>query len=356
VAFVAVMSFCALLIIITLIFDKFERMYNNNVSVIHVMSYFMYELPFQLKQLAPIVCPLAVLFSIGGLARGNETLSMMTTGINPLKIALPIFFAGFIISAGVFWAGETVIPKWKKQSMYVDKRYFHNKSEEDLQTDEDIFARGHDGRVYVMPLYNVVKHEMIHPNIQFNKTDYSGGVKRILADSASQISHDEQKSVWRFYNAGVWEYFDTGALKSYESFPTLDLELEHNLDDILTQDKDPDEMNFIELRSYIELMRERGQSADNYLTDLYQKIMFPLGVLLTMAIAFSFAIRARSGSVIGSFGPAIAWSLGYFALHAVFRAFGQAGVLNPYVAAMGANVVYLIAAGYYFRKSYRWYN
>ncbi len=356
VAFIAVMSFCALLIIITMIFDKFERMYNHHVSLLHVMSYFMYELPFQLKQLAPIVCPLAVLFSIGTLARGNETFAMMTTGINPMKIALPIFIGGFIISAGVFLAGETVIPKWKKQSMYVDKRYFHNKSESDLATDEDIFARGKDGRVYIMPLYNVRTHEMINPNIQVNRSDYSGGTKRIIAVSALETEKNDDYSIWRFKDAGVWEYDTSGTLLSYKPYAFLDMKLEHNLDEILTQDKDPDEMNFLELRNYIALMRERGQSADNYLTDLYQKIMFPLGVLLTMAIAFSFAVRARSGSVLAAFGPAIAWSLGYFAMHAVFRALGQAGTLNPYVAAVAANVIYLIAAIYYFRKCYRWYN
>ena len=350
------MGFCALLIIVAMIFDKFDRIYSNHVSPWRVLQYFAYELPFQLKQLAPIVCPLAVMFCIGGLARGNETLAMMTTGVNSLRIAMPILLAGLFISTLVFVSGETVIPKWKKQSMYIDKRFFHNKSEQDVATDEDVFARGHDHRIYVMPLYNVREHIMITPRIQVNRPDYSGAVERIIAERAVELSKNETNSMWRFTNAARWTYLPNGGMAKYETFPKLDLTLEPSLDEMLMQDQDPDEMNFVELNGYIKMMRERGQSADNYKTDLYQKIMFPFGVILTMIIAFSFAIRARGGSVINAFGPAIAWSLGYFALHAMFRAFGQAEVLNPYFAAAAANIIYFAVAVHYFRKSYRWYN
>lgn len=355
-SFVAVMSFCSLLIVVALIFDKFDRIYENSVSGWNVLMYFAYELPFQLKQLAPIVCPLTVLFAIGGLARGNETFAMMTNGVSSLRIALPILVAGVLISALLFAAGETFIPQWKKQAMYIDKRFFHNKSEDDVQTDEDVFVRGHDNRVYIMPLYNVRGKEMINPQIQTNKEDYSGGIERVVAQTGKQISKDDNSSVWRFTQFARWRYNQNGQLEKYETFPTYDLTLERNLDEILTLEQDPDEMNYRDLNAYIMQMRERGHAADNYLTDLYQKIMFPFGVVLTMIIAFSFAIRARSGSVINAFGPAVAWSLAYFGVHAVFRAFGQAGMLNPFVAAAAANTIYLVAAAYYFRKSYRWYN
>ena len=98
IAFFAVTSFCALLLLIASIFEKLGGILQNDTPWQQALEYLFSVVPGRLIQAIPIASMLAVLFALGGLARHNEILAMMTSGIHPLRIAAPILFGGLIIA------------------------------------------------------------------------------------------------------------------------------------------------------------------------------------------------------------------------------------------------------------------
>src|SRR4051812_4885433 len=105
-AFVAVMSFCTLLLLVASIFDRFSEILEFGAPMSTVVMYFLTSLPGQLMHVIPIAAMLAVLFSIGSLARTNEVLAMLTSGVHGLRLSLPIIFGGIIIVVGTFCLNE----------------------------------------------------------------------------------------------------------------------------------------------------------------------------------------------------------------------------------------------------------
>lgn len=357
-AFCATLAFCALLLVVATIFEKFQDILENNSPLDKTVLYFLCSLPFKLLQVIPLAGALAVLFSVGGMARNNEILAFLTSGVHSLRIAAPIAISGALIAAGVFIVSEFFVARLEQQARYLERRYIEAKSEAKIASRRDIFVRGIGNRFYLMKLYETREGRMYNPQIVDMTEDYSTLKQRIDAKTATLIvdKPEEQRSEWILENPRIWTFSDGGTLRSFEEFRgQRKVYLEPDLSVILGQKKKPEEMNFFELRRHIQILAERDQPVFEYATDLYRKLSFPLSVVLTMLLAFSYAVRTRAGNATSSFGYGIAWAIGLYAANALFGALGHSGALPPLWAAWLPTVGFVVASIFYIRKSYRWY-
>src|SRR5688500_14081107 len=96
-SFAAVMAFCTLLMLVGTIFSKFTDILAHEVPWSTVFMYFLTSLPGRVMFVVPIAAMLAVLFSVGGLARTNEVLAMLTSGVHGLRLSVPVMFCGALI-------------------------------------------------------------------------------------------------------------------------------------------------------------------------------------------------------------------------------------------------------------------
>ena len=359
IAFFAVTSFCALLLLIASIFEKLGGILENETPWRQALEYLFAVVPGRLIQAIPIASMLAVLFSLGGLARHNEILAMMTSGIHPLRIAAPILFGGLIIAGLTIATNEWIIPPLEARANYLEARYIEGKEESRITTERNVFARGRGNRFYLMPRYNSRDNIMEKPLIVDQTPNFQNIRRRIEGDQATFVSnHPESKtSIWTFKNYRDWQFDENNRLVSFsQPRGETTVTLEEDLTIILGQRKNPDEMNFNELRSHIGILSERNQNVQSYTTDLIMKLTFPLGVLIVMTIGFSYAVRIRGGSMMQAFGMGVLWAVGYYALAAVMRALGHAGTLPPSLAATLPQILFFVMTIYYLQRSLRWYN
>ncbi|MCX7018718.1 MAG: LptF/LptG family permease [bacterium] len=359
ISFFAVIAFCALLLLVATIFDKFQSMAANSTPVGMAALYFTCDLPGKLIQVVPMASMLAVLFSVGTLARNNETLAMMTSGVPSVRIAAPIVFGGLIIFAATLILNEYCIPQLDERARFLEKRYIDAKAEMKITTESDVFQRGRQNRFYVMRLYSLRDKKMYRPQIYQMNDDFTSVKRRMEAESAEFVSNDpaNRKSEWVFRNPRIWDLDEQGRLVSfmkYEGDQTVNLE--EDLPDLLAQKKNPEEMNFSELRRHIRILTERRQPAYAFMTDLILKITFPMGILIIMVIGFFCAVRTRQGTVMTIFGYGISWAFAYYGLAAFLRAMGHTGSISPYTAGLVPAAVFIVVAVYYYRHSYRWYS
>ncbi len=357
-AFLATTSFCALLLVIGTLFGKLQDILANNAPLDKVLLFFLYSLPFKLIQIMPIVATLAVLFALGGLARNNEILALLTNGVHSLRIAAPIAASGGIIVAGVFFLSEFVVPQLEEKARYIELRYIEAKSESKLVTRRDIFARGVGNRFYLMRMYDSREGRMYSPQIVDLTEDYSTLRQRIDAKEAVLVAERraELRSQWKLDSPRIWSFDEKGNLQTFQQFQGPHTAyLEPDLSVILGQRKKPDEMNFFELWRHIQILAQRQQPVFSYYTDLYRKLTFPFSILLAMMIGFSYAVRTRAGNATSAIGYGIAWAIGLYAVMAFFTALGRAGALAPVLAAAMPLVIFGIIGAFYVRKSYRWF-
>jgi lipopolysaccharide export system permease protein len=127
-----------------------------------------------------------------------------------------------------------------------------------------------------------------------------------------------------------------------EPFATRLLPMPENLEDFIVQKQNaPDTMSFLELRAYVSKLREGGHRVNRYLVQLYSKLSFPLVHVIMALVAIPFAlVSPRSGGRAMGIGVAIVIAVGYWIVHSVAIAFGQADLLPAALAAWTANIIF----------------
>jgi lipopolysaccharide export system permease protein len=112
----------------------------------------------------------------------------------------------------------------------------------------------------------------------------------------------------------------------------------------------PDEMNYDELKDFIESMKKGGQAVDRQLVDFYSKISFPFSNIIVIIFGFSISTssKKRRGLAL-QFGISILVSFLYLGFVKISQSFGYNGDLNPLFTAWLANLIF---AGFGFANLY----
>lgn len=356
-AFLAVMAFCSLLVLVGTVFEKLSEILENDPPMSAVFLYFATSLPYTLIQIVPIAAMLAVLFSIGGLARYNEIIALVTSGVHSLRIAAPVLFGGLLIALATFAVNELAIPQLQRTAERLELE-LEGKDRYRASARKQLLARGRDQRFYVMRVFDPLENQMIRPVIIDLHPDGVTIARQIEAEEARLVSnHPEQKkSLWKFKNPQVSTYDSAGHPLSYSAQQQeVVFELEEDLPRLLAMDKSPEEMNFRELARHIQIISERGQPTHALETDLILKVLFPLGIIVILVIGFSYAVRSRAGTMMTLFGYGILWAFAYYGTTAFFQALGHSGAVPALVAATIPLGLFTLLAIHYLRRSYVWH-
>jgi lipopolysaccharide export LptBFGC system permease protein LptF len=114
----------------------------------------------------------------------------------------------------------------------------------------------------------------------------------------------------------------------------------------VTEARQPDLMTFGELKGYIAELRASGYNVLEHEVGLQRKVAFPFVTIVMTLIAVPFAVSTgRRGAMYG-IGVGIVLALLYWTMISVFAAFGQAGLIDPMLAAWAPNLIFGAAAAY----------
>jgi len=335
-----------------MLIESYEDILSNAPSLYYVILYFVNSLPFLMVEVIPLAVAIAALLMVGNMARNYEIMALLTTGVSQLRIAMPLLVVALLISIGLFLFGELIVPGCQRRARYIEKAFIEGKGEEVITRTKDVFVKGKGNRFYLMKHYDALLKKMTRPVIL--ETDSSGGKLRLkmVAQKAEFVKREGEKSIWRFYGLKNWEYDEDGNLKKYQSFKQpVELPMEKELDKFLSYKKEPEEMNLWELKSYLRILRHRGENVSTYATDLHLKVSFPLAVILVMLICFSFASRMQIGNLVINFAQALILVVAYYALIAFTRAMGHNMVLPPLIAGWSGDFVFALIGIAIFKRN-----
>src|SRR5262249_10266714 len=166
--------------------------------------------------------------------------------------------------------------------------------------------------------------------------EFRAGVLTRRIDAA-EASWDGKRWV---FSVGYVRRFD-GGKEDAEAFQRMAVDgLGELPDDFAKPGHRPEEMNYFELRSYVERLRASGARVENYLVDLHLKLAFPLICLIVVLMGGAMATRLRMQSAALGFGLAVAISFLYYGIMRAGQALGHNGARPPYVAAWSADVMF----------------
>ena len=106
------------------------------------------------------------------------------------------------------------------------------------------------------------------------------------------------------------------------------------------------EMDYEELRNYIQDLQQSGFDTVRLKVQLQKKIAFPLITLVMAILAIPFSAQGRRGGALAGVAIALGIAVVYWVTAGLFEAMGNANQLPAMLAAWAPDVIFALAGGY----------
>jgi lipopolysaccharide export system permease protein len=335
---------------------KFE-----NAAFEQITLYYWYYLPFIVQTVLPIVLFLSSMFSVGRLAKMSELTAMKAAGVNVRQLTMPLLFIGMLLTAGVFYGGEMVLPRANERRALINGAFGQPAAPKD-RGDGGAAAQAPGAAPAVIREYRRNFFYFAAPNVMYSFNEFCTnpqffrGVRRYaftpsgLRERVDAAEAEFDGVSWRFVN-GCARAFTAESI-SAAAFDTLpDSVLTAVPSDLVKRVKSKEAMSYWELSSHIEAAKHRGEKADRFMAELQFKIALPFMNFIVILFGVSLAARAgrRGGAALLGVGLMLSflyWILSRFAL-----VFAQNGYLPALVGAWVGNVIFFIVGLTLYRKA-----
>src|SRR3954465_5683137 len=273
--------------------------------------------------LTPLSVMLAVLITFGLLQKGSEITAMKATGGVIYRLTVPVLILAMLLSIGLFVFDQFYLPDANKRQEALLHNIKVKPAKTFLRPDRKwIFGESSD--IYYYEFFDPDQNHFA--NISVFEFDPKTFVitRRIFA---AEAHWQERSQKWIFENGWV-RSFDGDAIKDFRKFDGQTFaELSEPPVYFKKEVKQSQEMNYAELKSYIEDLQQSGFDVVRLRVQLHKKFAFPLITLVMAVLAVPFALRGGRRGALAGVSMAVAIAVIFWIGMGFFEAMGNANQL-----------------------------
>lgn len=330
-------SFVSLFVIIDLM-ESLGDFLDNNVRTVVIVQYYIAFMPEIIKLMMPVGVLLSCLFTTGKLASQNELTAMKSGGMSMYRYMAPLVIVAFLISAASVYFNGWIVPYANQYKFAIERSYLHRGHEAAARL--NMYLQDGPKRIVYLNVYDGVSRTGSRVSIQeFSDTSLISISRRY---DAQQIVWDTTHNVWKL-RYGV-ERILTGSaqrVRNFTEFPMAGLHF--TPPDLVEKTDRPDEMNYFELRHFIEQQQRSGNDVSRWMVDFYSKVSFPFASVIVVLFGVPFSFGKRRSGLALQFGISLAVCFVYLAFMKISQVFGYNGDLHPLLTAWLANILFAAA-------------
>jgi LPS export ABC transporter permease LptG/LPS export ABC transporter permease LptF len=325
--------------------DKSDKLFKGEASLGMVLDFLFWSTPEFLTYIIAISVLLAGLVTIGLLTKNSELIVMRACGISLYRTALPI--VALAVAAGGVLLGiqENVLPTANRRADQLNHR-IRTGSPQTFGLLNRKWIAGRNGEIYHYQYYDPARKELnVVAVLEFDPADHRL-IRRRHIQKATYVADErpDAEPMWSL-NQGWVREFDPNNEVQFTPFTNAVARFEA-AEYFVTEAREPELMNFGQLRAYISELRDSGYNVLEHQVGLHRKIAFPFVTLVMTLIAVPFAVTTgRRGAMYG-IGVGIVLAIVYWVMISISAALGASGVLSPMLAAWAPNLVFGAAAAY----------
>ena len=305
------------------------------------------NLPQVIVMTIPMGVLLATVMTLNGLSLKSEITVMRACGIGLNRIAKPIFIFALIMSVCSFIINESVVPVMTKQSKDLALWALGQKNIPEGKQNF-VFKELNDGGSIKRLFYvGYCENKTLH-NITVLDSSKEGTIQVLQADEGKTSPEG-----WQFEKGAVYTVGDDGNILNTtlfdKSIVKFGLDMSKELNKNVAK-----EMNFAKLVNYIKTNTNIDEKERNSIRiELYDKLALPLTTIALVLIGVPLAITPPRVRYNRGFLFSILIIFAYYLIRALSISFGEAGTLQPFLAAWMPNIVLTtIGVMLYYKKVY----
>jgi lipopolysaccharide export system permease protein len=336
-------TFIALL----LVFTFFELLKDiNRVPLYIVGEYLVTVTPYFLYNTTPISMLLAVLITFGLLEKSSEITAMKASGMSIYRVILPVLVMAGVVATGLFFFDQLYLPQLNKKQDALRNQIKGKPAQTYLRPDQK-WIFGQHSTIYYYEFFDPDQNRFGSISaFEFDPKTFQL-TRRIYAESAywSDSLHR-----WTFENG--WERdFRGSAVTGYRPFDVSTFaELSEPPTYFKKEVKQSLEMNYEELRRYINDLSQSGFDVVRLRVQLNKKFAFPVMTFVMAVLAVPFALRGGRRGALTGIAMAVGIAVVYWIGMGFFEAMGNASQLPPVVAAWSPDLLFGLVGGYLLLK------
>ena len=332
-------------LLLALVFTFFELLTDivrNKVPVVLLAEYLWNLSPSLIYLMAPMAVLLAMLITFGLMEKSSELTAMKATGISIYRATLPVIVLCAIFAASLFVFDQLYIPHTNRQQEILRNQIKGKPAQTYLQADRK-WIFGQSNQIYYYQVFDPDTNMFGGITVfEFDPTTFQL-TRRIHAEHA----HWENNLQKWVFEQGWTRSLHGVSIQDYHTFEVATFnELNEDPSYFKKEVKQSSEMNYEELRRYIDDLQQSGFDTVRLQVQLQKKIAFPLITLVMAVLAIPFAVSGHRGGALAGVATAIGIAVLYWVTAGLFEAMGDAHQLPALLAAWAPDFLFAFAGGY----------
>jgi lipopolysaccharide export system permease protein len=300
-----------------------------------MLVYVALSLPSHAYVLLPAAGLMGTLFALARMSEQSELTVMRSSGMSLAQLALKVAGAGLAVALATVAMGELVSPYTEEAAKGLR-----------LKATRSIVAREFRSGFWVKDDRSFVNIQDVTPDTQLlNLRIYEfDAAFRLTSISRAEKGTYAGPNQWELSNVELTRFQGERAVLERVPLATWTSVLTPDILSVLKIV--PERMSIMNLRAYVEHLRENRQKATRYEIAFWNKLLYPVTAILMMVLAIPFALGStRAGGVGVKIVMGILLGLGF---HFASRLFSNAGLLNdwPSLVSAGAPVAIVAIAAF----------
>lgn len=335
-------------VMIWFIFSFFELLTDmlGNEKMALFVPYVYYLTPFLVYETAPLGMLVATLVCFGILAKHNELVAFKACGVSLYRLATPVLVIAVIVSGMLFALDYYYLPETNRKQDAIRDEIKGRPVRTFLRPDRQ-WTAGVGDRIFYHRFFDAFRQQLAGVSV-FDFESENFLLKRHI--SAERARWDMQRQLWVLENGWVRQIVGS-RVSQFERFQTRAFpDIEEDPDYFLKEERQHEQMNLTELRSYIGDLTQSGFDTVRLQVEWHKKLAFPVfAVGMTIfAIPFSF-VAGHRGALTGV-ALSVVLTIAYYSINAFCEQLGRANQLTPLIAAWAPGLILMLTGLYLFLR------
>ncbi len=314
--------------------DNLDTYMDRGYSTAHVALGYVYQMPLFISWGLPVAALIATIFTVNNMTSHSEVAAAKAGGISFYRLfaVLPLIGVTLTLLGLVLTELVPVGNRLRAELLGGQPTRYMSRS--------DFMYRDLDGRVYAIRRLDVGNGEI--SGITVEREGNEPDVPSVFV-YAPRATYDSIAG-WTLHDGYIRLMAGPDVERAYRFSAMHPRGFDERPDELLDQQKDPEQMRYSELGRLIQILQRSGGQPYDLMVDQAQKIAIPVAALVIILFAAPLASTAPRGGTAYGVGVSLAVTIVYLMLFKVAGAAGSSGALPPILAAWTPNVVFAAAS------------
>ncbi len=299
-----------------------------------VLLFVLLSSPTNAYELMPMVVLIGTLYVLAHMANNSEFTVMRAAGMSPGQASGMLLKTGLVLALATFVVGEWVAPAAEEAAQRLRIRAVSGTIDQNLRS--GLWFR--DNRAFIN--VGLVRDAKVLQGVRIYEFDDEFRLAQLTTAARGEY---QDQGAWRLSQVVTTRFTAGGLRTTREPEAVWRSSVTPELINVLVVD--PERMSAVALRSYTAYLAANHQKTGRYEIAFWKKLLYPVAVLVMMALALPFAyLHARSGMVGLKVFLGVMLGIAFHMLNGLFAHIGLLQNWPPFAAAALPGAAFVLAA------------